>query len=508
MGILDRLGLRRPAENGASAPHRGRAQDAPLNRSILAQPPNVYGYAKGGLANLALGLGAPGDASSQGTYYRTDYTSRDRLDTLYAECWLLAKAVSIPAADMTTRWRVWDRSTEEDTTEARESDESLIQDIERAEREFGTRDFIRRLVIAGRLYGSAMGVMLDGTDPASELDPSSVGAGKLNVPIVDRFQMSIESWYADPLEPDFGRPALYRWTPEFVYGDQRRDGFRQEAAQIDVHPSRILRYDGIRLPVDTPAAYESWGIPLPNHVLTAILQEEQASAAASHLAENASIPIYRGDYKDALLSGDGAATAEATARDVASQMSVWRAIFLDATVEPSRLQVSFGGLEGILDRLAIRVAAAADIPVTRFYGRSPAGMNATGESDAANYAQNVAEMQESIRPLLTRLDVAVARHAGISGELPNYEWASLVESSDADVAMAAKTKAEALDIAVTASAISTDEMRASLDGDEIFGDLPGDAPEPEPDPLMAGMEANPPFGPGAEGEAEEDGEAQ
>jgi Protein of unknown function (DUF1073) len=49
--------------------------------------------------------------------------------------------------------------------------------------------------------------------------------------------------------------------------------------------------------------------------------------------------------------------------------------------------------------------SAADIPATRFIGKSPDGMNATGESDIRNYHDRLASDQKvKCTPLLTRLD--------------------------------------------------------------------------------------------------------
>ena len=472
MGIIDRLSRRfRPVE--------AKAADSSSANGVY-RGASTYVDGLQGLVNAVSGLGTSHDGSRAAGYYRTEYSTRHRLDTLFAESPFMAKAISIPAVDMTIRWRTWDRDGES---------------MREAEQEFGTRELVRQLVTAGRLYGTALAIILDGDSPDQELDPGRAASlDDLNVPIVDRYQVSIDSWIASPQDKDFGRPAMYYWSPEFTATGGDRDG----TVQIPVHPSRVLRYDGISLPVASPHAYQSWGISVANHVLRAVLQEEQGSAAAAHLAEHASIPIYRGEYGAAMMGQEGLQTAKQLAAEVASQMSVWRAIFVDKAVDVERLQVTFAGLDAILDRAQIRVAAAADIPVTRFWGRSPAGMNATGESDVANYAQLIAEKQESMRSQLAVLDEVVASAAGV-GVVPEYDWASLVEISDEKRATTAKTKAEALKIGLDAYALDEDEMRAALDGDDVFGDLEGPAPEaPEPDPMEAM-----PFG----GAPEEDAQA-
>ena len=50
------------------------------------------------------------------------------------------------------------------------------------------------------------------------------------------------------------------------------------------------------------------------------------------------------------------------------------------------------------------MAGAAEIPATRLFGRSPQGMNATGESDLKNYYDMIASLQERLlRPALEKL---------------------------------------------------------------------------------------------------------
>ena len=116
-----------------------------------------------------------------------------------------------------------------------------------------------------------------------------------------------------------------------------------------------------------------------------------------------------------------------------------------------RIAVQFGGLADIMDKFPERVAAALDIPYTRFMGNPPKGMNATGESDQDNYILMMeANREAKLRDVLgMQLDPILARHAGLK-EAPEYEWRSLLELSDRDVAEAAKLKAEALQIAVRA----------------------------------------------------------
>jgi DNA topoisomerase IB len=65
---------------------------------------------------------------------------------------------------------------------------------------------------------------------------------------------------------------------------------------------------------------------------------------------------------------------------------------------------SFSGLNEIYESFMLDCAGAAEIPVTKLFGRSPAGMNATGESDLQNYYDSIGQKQEALlRPPLEKL---------------------------------------------------------------------------------------------------------
>ena len=65
---------------------------------------------------------------------------------------------------------------------------------------------------------------------------------------------------------------------------------------------------------------------------------------------------------------------------------------------------SFAGLGDIYESFMMDMAGAAEIPATKLFGRSPQGLNATGESDLRNYYEMIAQLQErSLRPALEKL---------------------------------------------------------------------------------------------------------
>ena len=48
-------------------------------------------------------------------------------------------------------------------------------------------------------------------------------------------------------------------------------------------------------------------------------------------------------------------------------------------------QYTFTGLQEVYESMCLNLCGASHYPMTKLFGRSPAGMNATGESDLKNY---------------------------------------------------------------------------------------------------------------------------
>ena len=124
--------------------------------------------------------------------------------------------------------------------------------------------------------------------------------------------------------------------------------------------------------------------------------------------------------------------------------SVINGIVMDAQEEWERIGVNFGGMPEILQMYLQIAAGAADIPMTRFAGMSPGGLNATGASDLQNYYDRIASDQQlRLTPALEKLDRAIVQSAlGTADENIFYTWNSLWQMTDAEKATIAKTKAD------------------------------------------------------------------
>ena len=124
----------------------------------------------------------------------------------------------------------------------------------------------------------------------------------------------------------------------------------------------------------------------------------------------------------------------------------------------------------MFDRFEAMVAAAADMPITVLFGRSPAGMNATGESDTRNWYDSIA----SDRRLYTAPQVergvkllTLSKDGPTGGKEPQdwrIVWNPLWQMSDTEKAGIRKTQAETDNIYLSNQVLDPREVTQSRFG--------------------------------------------
>ena len=425
---------------------------------------------QGGIQNYKTGMGTGLDSSESSFFRPTRIYSRHQLETLRVQSWAARKFIDIPVDDMLIRWREWKGDGSSDA-----SVETMIE----AEERHMVQQKLASAMKAGRLYGSSLLLMVTKeANPEMPLNVEQVRPGDLvNLLIFDRYSASVQERDNDIMSPTYGEPIVYRIHPHRGTG-------------MYVHASRCLRFDGIAPNnSDWYTSYDyDWGVSELIPAMLGIMQDQTIASAVAHLTQEASIPVIKTSGLREVMSYNrpNEISAEQIGEQINKMKSVYRLMMLDNETEDfTRVAVNFGGLDKIQMIMAQRLAAAADIPMTRFFGQSPGGLNSTGDSDWKNYCVMVdAKRNAMLPPIMRRLDMVVARDVGLR-EPPEHEWNSLMATDPKEMAEVAKMKAEALQIAAAAGAIDEDEIRFALDGDPVFGALEGEAPGlPEPEPTV------------------------
>ena len=138
-----------------------------------------------------------------------------------------------------------------------------------------------------------------------------------------------------------------------------------------------------------------------------IKKRDNVSWNIAQLTFMASLRVLKMGDLGEMLSAADEQTKEELYRTIQAQnwlMSNMGLQVIDATDDMQSHQYTFGGIANVYKQFMIDIAGAAGIPATKLFGRSPEGMNATGESDLTNYYDMIAQEQESkLRPILNKL---------------------------------------------------------------------------------------------------------
>ena len=263
-----------------------------------------------------------------------------------------------------------------------------------------------------------------------------------------------------------------------------------EGSDLMIHESRIIRFDGIRPLSDKGftsfrgsaqgSSYgnnllnRDWGVSEVIRMLQAIMMDETIFTSIAHIAQEWTIPIYKSAQVEHALASDdpNASNLGEIISKVRSAMSVHRMMVIGAEGGIDRLNVQWSGLPEVIDRIFKVVAAVTEIPATRFYGQSPVGLIASGESEMTNYLMSLeSERTEKLEDPVELMDMVMAANMGWSEPMP-YTWTSLFDKSDAEILTNSKTKIETVEKAVASNIIDENEARTMLSGDEFFGELP------------------------------------
>jgi hypothetical protein len=121
--------------------------------------------------------------------------------------------------------------------------------------------------------------------------------------------------------------------------------------------------------------------------------------------------------------------------------SVFRSMYFDSEEDFVRETLQLGGVDAILYTIMMLVSADTGYPITRLFGVSPAGMNATGESDMRNYYDKIRSRQQRIlKPMILRIVQIISEWQKLPE--PFIEFRPLKQMSEKEQAELEKLQAD------------------------------------------------------------------
>ena len=430
----------------------------------------VRPHREDGYVNLLNKYGTKQDNSEAYKFEREPVIPDMQLTGLYEGNGLFSKIIDTPAEEALKHG--FDLNLKSDEVNAFVED--ALDDLEWEER-------AATAIKWARLYGGALIVMLidDGRGLEEPVDWEHIRSiDELRV-----YERSIvQPDYASLYQQDYGGKGVGNRVskfgqPEYYYVSSIYGSFK-------VHESRCLVFRNGVLPEQTSnATYLFWGMPEYVRIRRALRETVTAHTDSVKLLERSVQAIYSMKGLASLLTtDDGENQVLKRLQLVDTSRGLLNSIAIDSEGEQYDFKTfQFSGVKDVIDATCNMLSALTNIPQTILFGRSPAGMNATGDSDFESYYNFVEKIQRLMlkRNLRTLLDVVF--RAGIASgdvaEEPDYklEFKPLWSLSDTEQAAVDQTKAQtALVKAQTAQAyvdmqaLDPTEVRRRLASDEEF----------------------------------------
>lgn len=360
-----------------------------------------------GWRNVLLNLGQ----TSGNPMHRTDYAPTARVDQKTAE--------NIYRGDGLGR-RVVDVLVDDAIREWIEASAELLAELNR----LGAKQEISDAAKWARLYGGAVLVALidDGGDFDQPVNMNRVRAVR-QLRSYDRHRVT---WTGgdidqDPLSDQFGKPLFYTVSPPHT-------------VPYRVHYSRAWRLDGLTLPIDARLNNNGWGDSALQSVHEALSNYGMTMSASANIVRDfvQTVLGIKGLTEMLRMGEDELVAKRATIIDLTRSVS--NTIFTDADGETySKQASSVAGLPELWDRFALHVSACTGIPATKLMGRSPAGMNATGDSDIKQWYDTVqAYRTDELEPMIQWLTGLIDAQSEwrTRPETMDWQWPSIMQPTD------------------------------------------------------------------------------
>ncbi len=395
-----------------------------------------------GLVNVATGLGTARSKRSSNMWQYGALNDWSQLDAAYQTNWIARQTVDIPAQDMTREWR--------------RIKSIHSEDIERVETALNIKNNVKLALKWSRLFGGAGILMLTNQDLTQPLDVNKIKPGDLERVIVfDRHEMNgtiMNSW--NVLSPNYLRPEFYTI----------------QGGHVNIHWSHFARFFGEELPRRQTAQTQGWGDSVLRKCIEDVTDVVAAKGGIAELLTEANIDIItREGLADDLTTDQDAAIIKRY--ELFSQMkSIINMGLLDGDEKFDRKTLQMSGVSQTLEVLMTWVSGAAKIPVTKLFGTSAKGLNATGEGDLKTYYDDIRAMQtgDMVEPMRTLDEVLVRSALGNMPDDFDYEWNPLAQSNPVEQAQAAALQAQRDQAYLEAGVVERSQVMRNLQSNEVY----------------------------------------
>lgn len=420
-------------------------------------------------------------------------------NSMYRSSWIVRKIIDVIPSDMLKNW----------IKITSELEPANIKKIERCITRTNTKVKIKQGLKWARLYGGAIGlILIEGHDNLSEpLDYDFIMPDSYKGMLIFDRWTGVEPSFelvSNVNNTEYGMPKYYNidlnasnTNPGIMLGKL------DESSIIKVHHSRVIRFEGRDLPFYEQQFENGWGESEIEIALEELKKRDNTSYNIASLIFLANIRVFKMNDLGQLLGAGSQLAQQNLYQTLNAQnylMSNMGMFVMDKDDDFVTEQYSFSGLNDIYESFMLDVAGATEMPVTKLFGRNPAGFNATGESDLIQYYETLEEKQESyLLPVINKLLPIICMST--LGAIPNdleWEFNPCMSINNKDLADLAQNLAspifDAYNNGIISKTVALKELRQQMDKTGMWSNITdeviNEAAEEQSENFMNNEESN------------------
>lgn len=396
-----------------------------------------------GLVNVATSLGTNLTKRGNNRFQYDALNDYATYEAAYQSNFIARMICDVPAEDMVREWR---------TIKSVDAEE-----IEREEQRIELQRHSQDAISWARLFGGGGILMLTGQDLTKPLNINKIKKGDLQRLITfDRWEMqplTMNTW--NVLAPNYLEAEFYSIAN----------------GQTSIHYSHFAKFYGAKLPRRMLQYTQGWGDSELRKCLEDLMDLVASVNGIAELMQEANVDVIKreGLFDDLASDQDKPITDHYTLQRMMKGNT--KMLLLDKDGEEyDRNTLSLSGVAPVIELFFTYLSGAARIPVTKLFGTSAKGMNATGEGDDKNYRSFIGSSQTSqLAPPLSYLDEIMVRSAlGYMPDDYDYVWNPLSQPDQVELSQAELLRAQKDVLLKDAGIIKVSQIQRNLQSNEEY----------------------------------------
>lgn len=360
--------------------------------------------------------------------------------------------------------------------------------------ELGAEDIFWQALSYERAFGGAaifLGAQ-DNVDPSQPLNESNISDITHLTAFRGGWDGELVAWsyYGDITQPNYGMPNMYMLRNLGVPIVQVPAPGQAPAAPITnpannvirwVHESRLLIFPGVSVSPRARVQMRGWGDSVFTRVDQVLAQYEQTWGGVANLMTDFSQGVMAIKNLAQVMAANNKAGSQlllSRSRDAQMTRSIARMLVIDADETFSRDTASLAGISDVLQQFALRLAAAADMPVDLLMGQTTAGGLNKGDTTLRFFYDRIAARQKKrmlpqLRKMIRLLMTAKRGPTkGVEPEKWTVNFKPLYQETAAERAARVLQVAQADQIYLANQVVTPEEVAATRFGGSEFSDGP------------------------------------